>query len=167
MKTLTAQTTLVGRVIALSHVIAVLGLTATVEAREVHVDNVQTTPEHTVKQQSKLEQQVQQYEPVVNSLSCKQLVGEERHYKTDPRPQVECESSVVGVFFWHLKDERGNWQNVYFNQRPNTLSGYMFSRNPGEIRIRFMDLDGNTSDYFITLDTDYKPCIQTQGCLMV
>ncbi len=167
MKALTAQTKLLRRVIALTHVFAVLSLTATVEGHEMNVKDVQSETVHKVEQHSKMELQEQQYEPAIIELSCKQLIGEERRYKTNPRPQVECYSSVVGVFFWQLRDELGNWQYVYYNLQPTNLTGYMFSSNPRQIRVQFMDLDGNTSEYFITLDTDYKPCIQSKGCLMV
>ena len=164
MKALTAQTKQLRKVIALTHIFAVLSLTATVEGHEMNVKDIQSETYLELEQDSKPEQQ---YEPAIIELNCKQLIGEERRYKTDPRPQVECHSSVVGVFFWQLRNERGIWQNVYYNQQPTSLTGYMFSSNPGQIRVQFMDLDGNTSEYFITLDADYKPCIQSKGCLMV
>lgn len=167
MKTLTVQSRQWKRAIALTYVFTALSLTATVEALETDVNAVQEAPSRAVIQHLEMEPQVQKYEPVIIEFSCRQLIGEERHFKTDPRSQVECQSSVVGVFFWHLQDEHGNWQNVYYNQQPTTLTGYMFSTNPGEIRIQFMDLDGNTSEYFLTLDADYRPCIQALGCLMV
>ncbi len=167
MKTLTAQTKRWIRVFTLAPVFAVLSLLTTVKGHEMYTNNVQTEPVYPIKQHTRLEQLVQKYEPVVIDLSCKQLVGEERQFKTDSRPQVECYSSVAGVFFWHFRNERGNWQNIYYNKYPTTLTGYMFSNDPGELRIQFRDQQGNTSEYFMTLDTDYKPCFQTKGCLRV
>jgi|GEM_PF-3407580 hypothetical protein len=167
MKTLTAQTRQWKRAIALTYVLTALSLTATVTALETDMDGVQKYPPHAANKFPKMEQQVRIYEPAIIEFSCRQLIGEDRRYKTDPRPQVECSSSVVGVFFWHLQDRHGNWRNVYYTQQPSNFAGYMFSTDPGEIRIQFMDLDGNTSEYFLTLDADYRPCIQALGCLMV
>jgi len=164
MQTLTAQTQHWIRVFALVSVFAVLGFLTTVKRYKMYISSAQTEP---VTSMTRLEQLIQKLEPVIVDLSCKQLVGEERRYKTNSHPQVEFYSSVVGVFYWDFRNEKGNWQNVYYNKYATTLTGHMFSNDPGEFRIQFMDLQGNTSEYFLNINTNLRPCIQLEGCIRV
>jgi hypothetical protein len=103
-------------------------------------------------------------EPIV--LECKQLTGNERKYE-QPSPQIECIASVAGVFFWDRKNEQGNWQNFYYNQYPDYLTGFMFTTNPGELRIQFRDTKGNRAEFFLEVKTTYQECLQVNGCLRV
>lgn len=91
------------------------------------------------------------------TLECRQLFGDDRRFKNDPSPQVECEADRRGLFFWdHRQGDR--WVNIHYNQFPDYLTGFMFRVNPGQLRIRFYDMHGNKTEAFLTVRSILKIC---------
>ena len=75
--------------------------------------------------------------------------------KENPKA-VECKTNVPGIFFWDFKNEKGEWQTVYYNERPALATGFLFTNSPEEIRVQFRDLLGNTAEYYLTIK-DERP----------
>lgn len=111
------------------------------------------TERYNAQQAAELQQAVD-----VVAMVCRELKGDDRAFKDDDRLQVQCDADIPGVFFWDFRNEAGEWETVYYNERPTFSTGYLFANAPEEIRVQFRAINGNTAEYYLTLPkVDARP----------
>lgn len=116
------------------------------------------TTEAVLTERYNAQRAAQQQAVDVVAMVCRELKGDDRAFKDDDRLQVQCDADIPGVFFWDFRNEAGEWETVYYNERPTFSTGYLFANAPEEIRVQFRAINGNTAEYYLTLPkTDERP----------
>ena len=113
--------------------------------------------------QSKIDELMNPPERVLPTLEC----YHDRR-TTMNQPAVMCESNKRGIFYWSRKYEPGmRWLNFHVTTFPLRRSGYPFTTDPGELMIRFEDMEGNDASVYFVLDTNLILCHPQNNCLRV
>jgi hypothetical protein len=95
-------------------------------------------------------------EPVVQTdvltLKCAQMTF------GDEPPVVECRANRPVVFFWDRLLDDGTFQNFYYTTYYVPVTGFIFTTNPGQVRVSVRDREGNVAVYHIKVISDYQRC---------
>jgi hypothetical protein len=88
------------------------------------------------------------------------LVGDEQRWPGNPRPQVGCDASTDGVFFWYGWNG-AMWESFDYTTWPSKNTARIFNF-AADIKIVFMSIEGGVAEYELSVENSLydKYCVQ-------